>query len=445
MRRPLFSLDVYRARRERLAKRHRHALFVIPAARETIRNDDVAHVFRQNSAFAYLAGFPEPDAVLVIETRDGECDTTLFCAPRNEATELWTGEIIGPERAERAFGTRALSLDFLETSLIAIAGRTHEHFYPCVRDPYWELPGGKALVHARSARAARKYGHAAIAALRDADHAIGELRLIKDAPEITIMERSAKVTADAHRSLLAFARPGMHEYELEAHLTARFRAAGGHPSHAYPPIVASGTNACTLHYTENDREIRHGELVLVDAGSEIGGYAADVTRTFPIDGIWSPEQRAIYTVVLSAQRAAIDAARPGATFSLMHDRAALAIAEGLVRLKLLSGEPEALVRSGAYRDFFMHRTGHWLGLDVHDAGDYHTLGSEDCRTLEPGMVCTVEPGIYLSGKSAPKRYRGIGVRIEDDVLVTDGAPRVLTDAAPKDPNEISAIMRERRA
>lgn len=444
MRLGLFSAETYHLRRELLAKRHRHAIFVIPAARETIRNDDVTHIFRQNSSFAYLTGFPEPDAVLVIVTNDGTPRSTLFCRPRNEATEIWTGEIVGPERAKRMLGIDAMPLSELENFLKSIGGSGHEHFYPCIRDPHWELPGGSALVGMRTERAQRRYGHAPVASLRDSDHAIGELRLIKDGEEIIFMTASAKLTASAHRALLQFARVGMNEYELEAFLTAHFRSAGGHPSHAYPPIVASGANACTLHYTSNCSHIQPGDLVLVDAGSEIEGYAADVTRTFPIDGVWTKEQRAIYDVVLAAQRAAIAVARPGSTFSYMHAMAALTITEGLVRLKLLSGDPEKLVASGEYRKFFMHRTGHWLGLDVHDAGDYHTIGSEDCRVLEPGMVCTIEPGLYLSGKIVPKRYRGIGVRIEDDILITDKDPDVLTKDAPKDPDEISAIMHDAR-
>lgn len=444
MRHGPFGAETYRPRREILAKRHRHAIFVIPAARETIRNDDVTHVFRQNSAFAYLTGFPEPDAVLVIATGDGTPRSVLFCRPRNKETEIWTGEIVGPERAKCMFGIDAMPLAELENFLKVIGGSGHEHFYPCIRDPRWELPGGSALVGMRAERALRKYGHAPVAALRDSDHAIGELRLIKDGGEIIYMRASARLTALAHRALLEFVRADMREVELEAFLTARFRSAGCHPSHAYPPIVASGANACTLHYTDNNGLVRSGDLVLVDAGSEIEGYAADVTRTFPIDGVWTKEQRAIYDVVLAAQRAAIAVARPGSTFSYMHAMAALTITEGLVRLKLLSGDPEKLVACGEYRKFFMHRTGHWLGLDVHDAGDYHTIGTEDCRVLEPGMVCTIEPGLYLSGKLVPKRYRGIGVRIEDDILITDKDPDVLTKDAPKDPDEISAIMHEAR-
>ncbi|MEN6540734.1 MAG: aminopeptidase P N-terminal domain-containing protein [Mizugakiibacter sp.] len=428
-----------RRRRQLMRMAGEDAAVIVAAAPERMRNADAAYPYRQDSDFHYLTGFPEPEAVLALLPGRRAGETILFCRERAPERERFDGARIGSEGAVRDFGKDdAFPIDDIDDILpgmIEGRARLYCHFG---RDADFDA---KLLMWVRRLRALRGGGVVPKEFVALA-HLLHDQRLYKSRAELKLMRRAAEVAAHAHHAAIRATRPGAGEYEVEAALLHAMRARGAVPS--YPPIVAGGANACVAHYSANRAPLRDGDLLLIDAGAEVECYASDITRTFPIGGRWSREQRALYEVVLAAQEAAIDEVRPGRPFSAAHEAAVQVIAEGLCALKLLRGGARAAIASGAYRRFFPYKTGHWLGLDVHDVGDYRVDGEP--RLLEPGMVVTVEPGIYIppDERGVAERWRGIGIRIEDDVAVTAGAPEVLTAAVPKEPDALEALLAQRK-
>ncbi|MEZ4470710.1 MAG: aminopeptidase P N-terminal domain-containing protein [bacterium] len=427
-------------------KRHRRALMeqmkdavaVFFSARETLRNNDVHFEYRQGSDFFHLTGFEEPESVLVLAPhREAGDQTFLFLRQRDPEREVWDGKRLGVEAAPAALGIdKAFPIEQLAQKLPGLlvgAGRQYHHLGECSEDDVIILDALKA------ARRLRKRGDDTPGDVLDPAELLHEHRLLKSPAAIEQMQQAATLTARGHRLGMAVTRPGLFEYQLQAAMEYSWRV-GGARREAYPSIVGSGPNACVLHYRENNRRLEAGDLVLVDAGCEFGYHASDVTRTWPVNGRFSDPQRAIYEVVLNAQLAAIDHCRAGHAFDAVHQVAVRVLTEGMCDLGLLKGPVKERIEDEGYKRYYMHRTGHWLGMDVHDVGRYYLRGTS--RALEPGMVLTVEPGIYIApdDDQAPEAFRGIGVRIEDDVLVTEGAPRVLTDEAPKTVAEVEAVI-----
>ncbi|WP_440996175.1 Xaa-Pro aminopeptidase [Arhodomonas sp. SL1] len=412
------------------------SIAVLPAAPERRRNRDVFHPYRQDSDFHYLTGFPEPEAVAVLVPGREQGEYILFCRERDPDHEVWDGEIIGQERAVRDYGADdAFPIDDIDEILPGLMEDRPRVYCTLGADADFDaqIIAWINQVHARTRSNARSPGE--YVAL---EHLLHEQRLVKDAAELAVMRRAARVSAAAHTRAMGYCRPGMYEYEIEAEYLAEFRRANGVP--AYPPIVGGGANACVLHYIRNDGELRDGDLLLVDAGVELEGYASDITRTFPVNGRFSGPQRALYEVVLAAQRAAIEAVGPDHHWNRPHEAATSVLVDGMLELGLLSGDRDAILESGDYRRFFMHRTGHWLGMDVHDVGDYRVDG--EWRQLEPGMVLTVEPGLYIppDAEGVDERFQGTGVRIEDDVVVTASGCEVLSRDVVKEVADIEAVM-----
>ncbi len=407
------------------------------SGKEKVRNADSTHRFRPDSDFYYLTGCREPEACLVLLPK-GEERALLFLRPKDREQEIWTGRRVGVEAAPEVFGVdRAHPIEELGERLPKLlAGHRAIEYALGVdaeRDALLSLAASRATRFARAAGQSPETWHHPRVHLH-------EQRLRKSAAELALMRRAAEVSGEAHRAAMAEAAPGRNETELDALLEYTFRKSGGTGA-AYTNIVAGGENACILHYNENNRALVDGELCLIDAGCEWGFYASDVTRTFPVNGTFSPPQRALYEVVLAAQEAAIRAARPGVNIESLHELAVRRLTEGLVELGLLQGSVDAAVEKGDYRAFYMHKTGHWLGLDVHDAGAYTRAGV--ARPLEPGMVFTVEPGLYVATDAAVEpRWRGIGIRIEDDVLVTRDGVEVLTRSTPKSVADVEAACQE---
>jgi Xaa-Pro aminopeptidase len=431
------TMDIHAQRRARLARAMGSGIAIVPTAPERTRNRDAHYPYRFDSYFYYLTGFGEPEAVLVVIAGEPP-RSMLFCRDRDPERELWDGFRHGPEGARAAFGfDEAASISQLDARMPELLADRDAIYCHLGADPAWDA---RVLGWVNAVRGRVRSGVAAPDAIRDVHALLDEMRLIKDAQELGIMRRAAAISADAHRRAMRATRPGRAEYEIEAELLHEFRSRGAQAP-AYTPIVAGGANACVLHYVRNDGVLRDGDLLLIDAGCELDGYASDITRTFPVNGRFSGEQRAVYELVLAAQAAAIDAVAPGSAWNAPHDAAVRVLAQGMLDLGLLGGSLEAVLETEAYRRFYMHRTGHWLGLDVHDAGDYKRDGR--WRALQPGMVLTVEPGCYIrAAEGVPERFAGIGVRIEDDVLVTAAGREVLTAAAPKRTGEIEMLMRE---
>ena len=430
---------VHAERRRRLAAVIGEGVAVIPTAPERARNRDSHYPYRYDSYFYYLTGFQEPEAVLVL-AGGAEPRALLYCREKNPERETWDGFRHGPEGARERFGfDEAHAIAALDEAMPALLADRAALWYPVGADAEWDA---RAMRWLNAVRANARAGVAAPQALHDVRAPLDEMRLLKDAHELALMRRAAAISAAAHRRAMLAARPGRREYEIEAELLHEFRVSGAQFP-AYSPIVAGGANACVLHYVQNDALLDEGALLLVDAGCELEGYAADITRTFPVNGRFSGAQREVYEIVLAAQRAALDQVRAGCAFNAPHDAAVRVLAQGMLDLKLLAGSLDQALEKETYKRFYMHRTGHWLGLDVHDAGDYKRAGA--WRTLEPGMTLTVEPGLYLrAADDVPERLRGIGVRIEDDVLVTALGCEVLTAAAPKALAEIEALIRDGR-
>ncbi|QKT03123.1 Xaa-Pro aminopeptidase [Ectothiorhodospiraceae bacterium 2226] len=413
------------------------AVAILPAAPQRPRNRDVHFPYRQDSDFHYLTGFPEPEAVAVLAPGREHGEYLLFCRERDPEREIWDGRRAGQEGAVADYGADdSFPIDDIDDILPGILERSERVYYTMgVHHDFDQLLIGW-INRLRSQGRAGVHAPDTLVAL---DHLLHDMRLYKSAAEIKLMRHAAEVSARAHARAMQQCRPGLYEYQVEAELLHEF-GMGGCRVAAYPSIVGGGANACILHYIDNAEELRDGELLLIDAGAEYECYASDITRTFPVNGRFSAEQRAVYEVVLAAQLAAIEAVRPGNHWNTPHEAAVRVLTEGLVDLGLLHGAPEHLIEEQAYRRFYMHRTGHWLGMDVHDVGDYKVDG--EWRVLEPGMVMTVEPGLYISAGSegVDERWWNIGVRIEDDVLVTRTGHDILSKDAPKQPDEIEALM-----
>jgi Xaa-Pro aminopeptidase len=407
------------------------AVAVIPAAPVFVRNNDVEHEYRQDSDLFYLTGFDEPESVAVLDAITRKL--TLFVRPRDRDREVWDGPRAGVDGAKAHFGADdSLVIAELDDKLPGLLQNHQRVYYRLGHNRKFD---DRVLSAIDRVRTRQRTGVSAPTELVDPGAILHEMRLRKSVGEIETMRSAAEITREAHELAMRRTKPGMHEYEVEALLLDTFRRHGSERP-AYGSIVGSGPNACVLHYRKNDRAILGGDLLLIDAGCEYGYYASDVTRTFPVGKDFTRAQQAIYELVLEAQVAGIEATRPGTTLDVIHNLNVDIITRGLVRLGLLQGEPDKLIETEGYKRFFMHRTSHWLGMDVHDVGVYYERGQ--ARPLEPGMVLTVEPGIYIApdDETVGSEWRGIGVRIEDDVLVTASGPDVLTAAIPKSVEEV---------
>ncbi|MFB0934174.1 MAG: aminopeptidase P N-terminal domain-containing protein [Propionivibrio sp.] len=427
--------EPYSSRRRALLEKIGDGIAIVPTAPERIRNRDSHHPYRFDSYFWYLTGFPEPEAVVVL-VGGKEPRSILFCREKNEEREVWDGFRHGPQAAREAFGfDEAFAFNELEQMLPDLIANRDALWHALGHDAAWDA---KIVAALNTVRAQVRAGKRAPAHIRDLREPLDRMRQIKDPHEMDIMRRAAAITSAGHARAMRTCRPGQAEYELEAELSYEFRKRGA-DGHSYSPIVAGGSNACVLHYVENDKLLVDNTLVLIDAGCELGGYAADITRTFPVNGRFSGPQRDVYEIVLAAQAAAIAAIAPGMPFIAYHDAALGVLVQGMVDLGLLAGDIGGLIESEAYKPFYMHRTGHWLGLDVHDAGEYKA--GEEWIALAPGMTLTVEPGLYIRpGAGVPEHLHGIGIRIEDDILVTTEGAEVYTNA-PKTVAEIEEVMR----
>jgi Xaa-Pro aminopeptidase len=425
-----------RRRRALLKLMGRDSIAILPAAPVRHRNNDVEYAYRQDSDFYYLSGFDEPESVAVLVPGRDHAEYILFVRERDPARETWDGRRAGPAGARRAYGADdAFPITDIDEILPGLMENRAKVFYSMGMYPEFDQRLVGWVNGLRTQARNGRHPPLEIAAL---DHVLHDMRLYKSRAEIGLMREAARIAARAHVRAMQSCRPGVMEYEVMAELIHEFRLYNADTS--YQPIVGGGANSCILHYRENDQPLKAGDVLLVDAGCEYESYASDITRTFPVGGRFTPEQRAVYQVVLDANRAAIAKVRPGNHWNEPHEAAVRVITHGLVKLGLLKGRPAKLERDGAYRRFFMHRTGHWLGMDVHDVGDYK-IGDE-WRVLEPGMALTIEPGIYIpeGARGVPKRFQRIGVRIEDDVVVTKTGVEVLTDGAPKDIEAIERLM-----
>ena len=426
----------YAKRRQDLMRQIGDGIAVVPSAPVSTRNGDVHYRYRPDSDFYYLTGFDEPEAVAVLAPGRPSGEFLIFCRERDAAQEMWDGSRAGLAGAVDRFNADdAFPIDDLEDILPSLLENRSKVFCNLGRYPDFDK---ELLNWLNDVRTRKRSGITVPGELVDLGYFLHELRLIKKASEVKAMRKAADVSAAAHRRAMLACKPGMHEFEIEAELEYEFRR-GGAQYPAYPSIVAAGANACVLHYINNRDRLRKGDLLLIDAGAEVDCYCADITRTFPISGKFSGRQKAIYEIVLDAQFSAIDQAKSGAHFNEPHEAAVRTIAAGLKDLKLLKGSLDSIIERGTYRKYFVHRTSHWLGMDVHDVGDYRI--GDAWRTLEPGMVLTIEPGIYIPpAKGYPPEWQGIGIRIEDDVLVTRDRPDVLTAAAPKTIDAIESLM-----
>jgi len=429
--------DFVQHRQTLLSQMQDNSVAIIPSASFQPRNRDVDFPLRQDSDFFYLTGFTEDNACLVLSKKQGELTTVLFCQPKIKEQEIWEGIRLGPDAAVQTLAVdEAQSIEELDTKLPELMADTEAVYAAWGSKKPWD----ERLIQAiEKVKMKVRTGVTAPTAMLAIEPLLHEMRLIKGAAEIAHMSEAAELSAQAHIKAMQAVKPGMMEYQLEAIIQHHCAMAGGRFV-AYPSIVGSGDNACILHYTENSQEIKDGDLILIDAGCEINHYASDITRTFPANGKFSDEQKALYQIVLDAQFAAIDAVKPGNHFNHPHEAALRVITQGLVDLGLLSGDVDKLIEDEAYKPFYMHKTGHWLGLDVHDVGQYKQQG--EWRTLRAGMVLTVEPGLYVAPdeESVDAKWRGIGIRIEDDVLVTADGHTVLTASVPKTVADIEKLM-----
>lgn len=428
---------MFEQRRRELMDHMGGGVAIIPTAPVRARNRDVDYPYRPDSDFYYLTHFPEPEAVAVLVPGREHGEYILFCRERNPEKETWEGRRAGLEGARALYGADdAFPIDDIDEILPGLLENREKVFYSIGRYADFD---GRLMAWVNEVRGKSRTGVHAPGEFVDLDHMLHEMRLLKRADEVKLMKRAAKISGAAHRRAMQACKPGKMEYEIEAELLYEFKK-GGSSFPAYPPIVGGGANGCILHYTENNTALKDGDLLLIDAGAEFDGYAADITRTFPVSGRFSGEQRAAYEIVLAAQYAAIEKVRVGGHWNDPHDAALRVLTQGMVDLGLLKGSVDGLLESGAYRRFYMHRTGHWLGMDVHDVGDYKV--ADQWRELEPGMVLTVEPGLYIAAANdIPERLRDIGIRIEDDVLVTRDGCDVLSRDTPKTIDDIEALMR----
>jgi Xaa-Pro aminopeptidase len=428
-----------RRRRSLMRTMGNDAIAVLPAAPPRTRNNDVEYNYRQDSDFHYLTGFDEPESVAVLAPGRPKGEYILFVRERNKEREIWDGKRSGPDGAIKEFGADAAytidKLDEILPGLLAERSRVF-HTMGVYSDFDQRVVGWVNTL--RSQSRAGKHPPQEFAAL---DHALHDMRLFKSRPEVELMRRSGEIAAAAHVRAMKFTKPGKTEYQVMAELLHEFHRHNADIS--YHPIVGGGANSCVLHYRANNALLKDGDLLLIDAGCEYEFYASDITRTLPVNGRYSPEQRAVYEVVLAAQRAAFAEIYPGNHWNAPHDAAVKATTQGLVKLGLLKGRVPQLIKDESYKQYFMHRTGHWLGMDVHDVGDYKV--GEEWRVFEPGMALTVEPGCYIAaGSKAPKKWWNIGIRIEDDVVVTAKGHEVLTGGVPRDADAIEKLMSARR-
>ena len=433
---PIAPAEYARRRKQLMRIMGRDSIAILPAATLRTRSSDTHYAYRQDSDFHYLTGFGEPGAVAVLIPGREQGEFVMFVRDRDPTRETWDGRRAGPEGATRDFGADdSFPIDDLDDILPGLLENRARIFYTMGRQAEFDHRVVGWVNDLRNqARNGRHPPHEIVAL----EHALHDMRLYKSKAELSLMREAARIGARAHIRAMRECRPGRFEYQLMAGLLHEFRMANADVS--YQPIVGGGDNACILHYVENNAQLKDGELVLIDAGCEFELYASDITRSFPVNGRYSAAQRAVYDVVLEANRAAIARVKPGNHWNQPHEAAVHVLTAGLVRLGLLKGKVPALVKSEAYREFFMHRTGHWLGMDVHDVGDYKV--GDEWRVLEPGMVLTIEPGLYIAPgrRNVPREFRGIGIRIEDDVAVVRGGSEVLTCDAPKDPVEIESLM-----
>ena len=432
-----FSRKAFEGRRARALERLGESVMILPAAPVLYRSRNTEHRYRPDSELFYLTGCTDPGVVAVLSGVDSDPPLTLFVPRPDRTSELWSGPRLGPEAAKERFDADAVfSTDELEERLPKMLGRPRRLLFRLGTADRLDSLVIRALRAARTRGARKGDGPRGV---EDPGQVLDELRLRKDQEELARIRRAADLTTMAFLATMKATRPGMGEWELEGLLESGLRS-GGARGPAFPTIVASGGNACTLHYTANDRTIRPGDLVLLDGGGEVDLYAADVTRTFPAGARFEERQRAVYEVVLRARKAALAEVRPGHRVDQLHAAAIRSLTEGLVDLGVLSGRVDDLLEEKAYERHFPHQTSHWLGLDVHDVGDYATRG--DSRVLEEGMVLTLEPGLYFpAGMEPPGPFAGIGVRIEDDVLVTRDGAENLTDALPVTVEQLEALLR----
>jgi Xaa-Pro aminopeptidase len=439
-----FSPKPFAARRARLLKQLKEAgggIAVIPTAPEAPRNRDTHYPYRHDSYAYYLSGFTEPEAVIVLMAGKKQSKSILFCRSKHEEREIWDGFRYGPAAARTTFAfDETYAVEEFDARLPGLMAGAPSLFYSMGFDAAFDERMMKAL---NSVRAMVRSGLNAPEAIRDARAMVDAMRLVKDKYEIDVMRRAGEISGEAHKRAMRAAKPGAWEYEVEAELLHEFRRQGSEYP-AYTSIVAAGANACVLHYISNNQRMKDGDLLLIDAGCELSSYASDITRTFPVNGKFSGPQRDLYEIVLDAQKAAIAKTRPGTPYNVPHEAAVKVLAQGMIDVGLLRGSLDSVIeqgdkREGGYFRFYMHRTGHWLGLDVHDAGDYKQ--GDKWLPLAAGNVVTVEPGIYVRpAKNVPKHFWNIGIRIEDDALVTAKGCDILTKDCPKTVAEIEAWM-----
>ncbi|WP_115575797.1 aminopeptidase P N-terminal domain-containing protein [Xanthomonas campestris] len=434
------AAEYARRRKQLMQMAGDQAILILPAAPERVRSHDTHYPYRQDSDFWYLSGFPEPEAVLVLVPGRKHGEAILFCRERDAEREAWDGPRAGQEGAVAQYGMDdAYPIDDVDEILPGLLEGRSRVYYHFGRDVDFDL---KLIGWLKRVREQVRHGAQPPHEFLELGHLLHEQRLFKSRDEIALMQQAADISVRAHRAAMRLACPGVHEYQLQAEIEREFRAADAWP--AYGSIVGTGSNACVLHYRANNARSRDGELVLVDAGAEYRGYAADITRTFPVNGRFSAAQRALHDLVGAAQAAALAQAQPGIAYEAGHLAAVQTLTEGLLRLGLLKGTLERNLAEGHYKRFYRHKTGHWLGLDVHDVGEYRLAG--ESRLLEPGMVFTIEPGLYVSADdtSVDAKWRGIGIRTEDNVLITADGHRVLTDALARSADEIEAEMADLR-
>ncbi len=429
------SKEFARRRRQLMRMVGHGGIAILPSAPVRMRSRDVEYRFRQDSDFYYLTGFAEPDAVVVLAPGRDNGEYLLFCRERDPEKELWDGRRAGQDGAIRDHDADdAFPIDDIDDILPGIMESCSRVYYTMGLYSEFDSRIADWINSLRSRESRGVHTPQEFVAL---DHLLHDMRLYKSRAEISAMRKSAGVAANAHVRAMQAVRPGMYEYEVEAEFVSEFRFNNAWLS--YSPIVGSGANSCTLHYVENNDRLADGDLLLIDAGCELDYYASDITRTIPVNGKFSPEQRAVYDIVLEAQLAAIEKTRTDSHWNEPHDAAVKVVTRGLKKIGLLDGTLARLIKDGAYREYFMHRTGHWLGMDVHDVGDYKV--GDEWRLLESGMVTTVEPGIYIpASRKVPARWHNIGIRIEDDVAVTNNGPDVLSKGLVKDPDEIESLM-----
>ena len=429
--------EYVRRRKALMAEMEPNSIAILPAAPMYIRNRDVEHIYRQDSDFQYLSGFPEPEAVIALIPGREHGEYVLFCRERDPARELWDGLRAGQDGAISEYGADdAFPIGDIDDILPGLIEGRSRVYYAIGSNQEFDH---RLMEWINTIRSQARQGAQPPNEFVALDHLLHDLRLYKSANEVKVMKQAAEISARAHIRAMQASRAGLYEYHLEAELDYEFRK-GGAKMPAYGSIVAAGKNACILHYRENDAVLKDGDLVLIDAGCEIDCYASDITRTFPVSGRFSTEQKAIYELVLAANEEAFKHIAPGKHWNEAHEATVRVITAGLVELGLLNGDVDELIAAEAYKPFYMHRAGHWLGMDVHDVGDYKVGG--EWRVLEPGMAMTVEPGIYIAAdnQNVAKKWRGIGVRIEDDVVVTRHGCEILTNGVPKSVAEIEALM-----